>query len=162
MRVDKDLTVPGTLTVGNITLPANVVGDTEFNGSDPLSCAKQSHQFLKDYKQNKTTTVAADRQFLHMAFGDGDMVGFRACLIDTVNLSGATITVKIYKNGVDITGTASIITDAHALYEVVEGTLSSLPYSADDVFEVVVTVAAGGGTLGKGLCVTAIFREDAE
>jgi hypothetical protein len=161
-RLDGNLVVSGNLTVGSIALPNNSVGDPQFDASNPLTCQKQNHQYQKDYAQTKTTTVATDRQFVHMAFGDGEIVGFRACLIDTVCAGAATVTVKMYKNGADITGTTITIDNTTTLRQIIEGTVSPTTYVADNVFELVVTATAGGGTVGKGLCVTAIFREEAE
>lgn len=161
-KVDGDLLVPGTITCGGINIPANSIGDAEFDGTDRLTCSKQSHQYNVSYRQPKTSTVVAERAGVHIAYGNGEITAFRACLIDTVNLTGATVTVKVRKNGTDITAAAAVITDAHTLRQVIDGTVTPTSFVADDVLEIDVTVAAGGGTIGKGLVVSLVLREDPE
>ena len=76
------------------------------------------------------------------------------------NTGAATITVDLHKNGASILTAAIVLDNGDAAYAVVEGVISSSSVVADDVLEVVITVNAGGGTLGKGVFASLDLYED--
>lgn len=161
-RIDGDFVVQGNLLTATIDLPVNCVGDGNFNAAQPLTCTKQNHQYARLYSQPRASTVVSDRQVIHIANGAGSIAYFRAMLTNVLNVTGATVAVHLYKNGSDITSIAANLIDSDSLFQLKDGTLTSVAYNAGDVFEVSVTATAGGGTVGKGLAVHVVFREAAE
>lgn len=162
--VDGDLSVRGTLTMGAIKLPDGSVGDAEFDPTDPLSAVNQQHQFNRMYVQGKSTdTVISETRPIHLAFGAGTAIVIRAGVVDAC-VGNATITIDLKKNGASILSSTILIDSTMADYDSTEGTVDSAEedYVTSDVFELVITVAAGTGTLGKGLFVVVVFREDSE
>jgi hypothetical protein len=162
-RYEGDLIVTGNLMAGTMDLPANSVGDDQVRATQPITCAKLNHQYQPLYSQPRASTVVTGREVIHVANAVGEIISVQALLTDLALVGAATIVVKVYKNGVDITGTPATLTNADALYTgVQDATLSSVDYVAGDVFEVDVVATAGGGTVGKGLVVRIVFREAAE
>lgn len=159
--VDGDLTVRGTLKPTALSAPASCIGDTNIDGSNPITALKQQHQHQKTYKQSNGSASVSDRQVIHVAYGaTGSVVAVRAGVV-TAQVGGATLTIDLKKNGTSIlTGTFQV-TSAQAAFALVGGSIASASYVTGDVFEVVVTAATGGGTQGQGLFVDVIFREDA-
>lgn len=158
--IDGDLIVRGTVRAGNFQVPDNSVGDSQFNSADPLTAIKQEHQFNRLYEQARGASVAAKRTAFHLAIAEGQFLDVRAGVTQAC-IGDSTITVDIYKNGTTILSSTISLSSSQAAYDQVVGTISSMDYAAADVFEVVVTVAAGTGTLGQGLFVHGVFREGA-
>ena len=71
----------------------------------------------------------------------------------------ATVTVDLRKNGTTILSGVITLNNTHVAYAEVAGTISSARYVTGDVFEIVLTATAGGGTLPQGVYVNTIFRE---
>jgi hypothetical protein len=69
------------------------------------------------------------------------------------------VTVDLRKNGTTILTSVITISVAQAAYARVAGAIASAAYIAGDVFELVVTATAGGGTLPQGLFVDTVLRE---
>ena len=156
---DDGIRVKGTIRADSIPLPANSVGSTQFSAADPLAVSKQVHQYVQTYQQDHGAVVATKTSGIHIAQGDGTVEEFKAAL-KTANIGAATVTVDLKKNGTTVLSATADLDSGDAAYAVVSGTISTAAYSAGDVFEVLVTATAGGGTLGQGLTVILVVNED--
>lgn len=156
--IDGDLLVKGNLQAGTMTISADSVGDEEMNVADPIGVDKQRHQYALTFSQVHASAATAERRVLHVANGAGELDTIVAG-ITVATVGDSTVTVNFYKNGSTILS-APIVIDTNVAYAEEAGTFASAPYSAGDVFEVVVTVAANTGTLPRGLYVSVIFDEE--
>lgn len=143
-----------------VRIPAGSLGDQEFASSDPLTAAKQQHQFPQRFSQAYGTAAVAARHVVHAARSAGTLLEFR-CGLAVANIGAATVTINLYKNGSTILSAPVVLDSSGVAYALTDGVFSSASYVANDVFEVVVTVAAGGGTLGQGLVAQLMVREAA-
>lgn len=160
-KITGDLIVTGTLRPGGFVTPAASVGDAEAKSTDPFDVDKMLHQYNVAFAQNHGTAATAQRQVLHVAEGAGTLVSFGAGIV-VACVGDSTITVNLYKNGSTILSAAVVIDNSNAVRAVEDATFSATPYSAGDVFEVVVTVSAGTGTLGQGTFAKLVVAENAE
>jgi len=159
-RIDGDLIVAGSFKANSFAVPSNSVGDTQFKASDALTAAKQEHQYARTYAQANGSAVVSETRGIHIAYAGGTLQSLVAAL-KTACVGAATVVVDLKKNGTTVLSGTITLDNSIAAYATVAATFSSTAYSADDVFEVVVTSAAGGGTLGQGLTVTLVTHEDA-
>ena len=143
-----------------VRIPAQSIGDQEFGTSDPLGAEKQEHQHTQRFGQAHGTAAAAERRTVHAARSAGQLLEFRAG-VSVACVGDSTITVDLYKNGSTILSSPVVIDSGDAAYDLLDGAFASTGYVADDVFEVVVTVSAGTGTLGQGLAAQLMVREAA-
>lgn len=161
--VDGNLQVRGNISADSFGLPANSVGNTQVKASEPLGVDKMTHQYVPLVSQAHGAASVARREVIHVARGAGLLREMRAGVV-VANIGGATITIDVYKNGATVLSGAEVIDNSVAAFDVVTGALAASPtaYADEDVFEVVVTVAAGGGTIGQGVWVQLVFEEDAD
>ena len=91
----------------------------------------------------------------------GTIVNFRAGVV-VANVGAATISIRLKKNGTNIDTAALVLDSGNAAFalEAAAG-FTSTSLVANDVLEVDITAAAGGGTLGQGLFCELTAREDA-
>lgn len=158
-RIVGDLIVTGTLKAGAFSPPDNSVGNTEFNGNDPLTAAKQQHQYQQVYSQKRGVVAATERWTAHVANDAGTLVNVVAGMT-LANAGAATVSVDVLKNGVTILSAPIVLDSTNVAYVVEIGTV--VPpgtYVLGDSFDVSVTATAGGGTLGQGLYVALTFQE---
>lgn len=160
-NIDGDLFVRGTFRANAASLPAGCLGDTQFSGSDPLTAAKQEHQITKTLAQVHGSVATTERRPIHVARGAGVVAGFRAGSV-VANVGAATVTADLRKNGTSILSAVITLDNANTAFIPEAGTVNTDDYVADDVFEVVLTATAGGGTLGQGVFAEAVFREAAD
>lgn len=153
-----DLHVAGHLSSQTAGLPAGSVLDEHVGGSAAIAGTKTLGRLRQRYAQESATTAAAESRVLHVAHAAGTVVAFKAgCVV--ANLTGATVTFDLLKNGMTILTAAVQVNDTHAAREVVPGTIATPGIVAGDVLETVITVAAGGGTLGKGAFCLVVLDE---
>jgi hypothetical protein len=155
-----DLVVANTLVVGSLVIPNQTITDAMVNNAAAISDDKLRHKYSIDYAQNHGTAVAAQRKAVYVANAAGTMTDVLAG-VTVANAGAATITVNVKKNGTNVLSSAITITSSHSAFASVVGTFSVGTYVAGDVFEVDVTVAAGGGTIGQGLFVKMLASEAA-
>lgn len=157
--IDGDLYVRGTLRTGLFAPPANSVGNTNITSADPIIASKLYRRLSPLVAQTKTSGASvAERRVCHVGYGAGNVVAIRAGVQQAL-VGGATTTIDLYKNGVSVLSATVVLDNTDTAYGLRSGTIASAPYVAGDVFEVVITVAAGGGTLGQGLWVQPVFEE---
>jgi hypothetical protein len=155
-----DLYVNGNLAAASFTAPTGSITDAMIQGNAGIDATKLDHQHQPVYAQPHGTAAITERQVIHVAKSAGEVVQIQAGVV-VACVGAATITVDLRKNGTTVLTGAITIDNGDAAYAEVAGTVSVTTYVAGDVFEVVVTATAGGGTLGQGLYVAPVFREAA-
>lgn len=159
--IDGDLRVRGAIIPDSMAIPANSVGDTQFNSATPLTASKQVHQYVQKYAQDHGAVVATKTSGIHIAHGAGTITALVAAL-KTACIGAATVVVDLKKNGTTVLSGTITLDNSVAAYTSGTATVSSATYAAGDVFEIVVTATAGGGTIGQGLTVALTLRESAD
>lgn len=139
-------------------VPNGSWGDAQIGASSPILATKLKHQYAPAYAQPHGTAAATARAVVHVARSAGDVSAID-CGIVVAAVGAATVTVDLRKNGSSVLTSVVTINNTHTAYTKVTGAINTAPYVAGDVFEVVVTATAGGGTLPQGLFVSAVFRE---
>lgn len=141
---------------GTLTAPAGSITNNNILASAGIVTSKLDHLFIMPYF--KVGTVATETAGIYVARKAGTVKSVEAFMIGA-NASGATVTVNVLKNGTTILSANASFSDSDAARAVKTGTISSAAYVDGDVFEVVVTATAGGGTVGTGLHVGVEFDE---
>lgn len=145
---------------GNATFSGQHVRTSNLAADLEVPSANTVHRIFAGSVANQSGTVAAERKPIHIATAPGEIVTIRFSPTQTAAVGDSTVTCDIYKNGSSIlTGTVQI-DSGDAARAKVSGTPSSTTYVAGDVFESVVTVSAGTGTLPVGLGVDFVLDED--
>ena len=158
--IEGDTYVRGNLRTDGFAVPANSIGNTQFNSSDPLATDKQKHQYVAVYSQKHGADVAAERKTVHVAHAAGTLAFVYAGMV-VPSTGDSTVTVDVLKNGVSVMSGTITLTNAHAAFALVLGTISAGVYTSGSVFEVSVTVSAGTGNVGEGVFARLVFREEA-
>lgn len=143
----------------NVALPADCVGDDNFDSTEPLTAEKQEHRYIRTLAQVHGTAATAERRVIHCAHGAGVVTAVRAGVV-VAAVGDSTVSVDVRKNGTTILSGAIVIDNANAAYAEEDGTITVPALAAGDVLEAVVTVSAGTGTLPQGLYVDVIVTED--
>jgi len=145
---------------GRVVFPASTIGDTQINASAPITAGKMEHRFNSGIGQPHGIAAVAERRVIHRAKSPGT-VNFFWVGLTVANVGAATITVNLLRNGTTVLTAPVVLTSATVVYVAVTAAIASAPYSAGDVFETAITVAAGGGTLGQGAFAQATMTEAA-
>lgn len=133
------------------------------NGSAGILYTKMEHREVKHYTQPHGSAASTERKPIHTVKGaTGTIVSFRAGVV-VACVGAATISIQLKKNGTNILTAALVLdnTNAAFTFESAAG-FTSTALVANDVLEVDVTSAAGGGTLGQGLFCELVTKEDAQ
>lgn len=154
------LRIRNLTAVDSATLPANAVGDTQVTAASPLGVTKTRKQISRVYGQLHGTAATAARVPIHLARGAGTVLAVRAGNVVTAT-GDSTATVDVRKNGTTIlTGTIAFSAGTPAANAVLSGTLVASPtYVTSDIFEAVITVTAGSGTLPQAMFVELVLDE---
>lgn len=157
---DGDVHVMGRLTCGTFVAPSDSISDSAVGTVTPIAATKTVRRGRAMYSVEAATIPTAGTYPIHLAYADGIVKAFKVTQV-LACLAGATVTVDLKKNGSTILSATVQQTDAHADGEVLSGALNGAldDYLADDQFTVVISVAAGGGTLAKGLQCLMVFDE---
>ncbi len=148
------------ITEGNVvTLPTGSVAGAAIAGG--VTAEKVKQRVVERHSQDGT--AASQTIGIHRADGAGVVHSFLVWFAEAKNSGAATVTADLKKNGSSIL-TAVISTDSTtpaAINTDVVGAFSGTPSYADgDHFTVEIVATAGGGTLGTGLSVEAVFIEE--
>lgn len=160
-RIEGDMYVAGTLSSRYLTAPAGSIGNAEIESLAEIEQSKLEHQHRATYSQPNTTATTETRTLL-VAYAAGTVLDVRAGCVGA-NVGAATVTFDVKKNGTTVLTGVITVSSSHAAYEDVAGTVVGSPtYVQGDVFTVVITATAGGGTLGTGAFVALTVKEDAQ
>lgn len=161
-KLKDNLYIDGVLGAKFFEPPANSVGNDALKPEDPIGTDKQIHKFRLSHHQRAADDHASEVVPLHTVIGDtGNVRGVRAWCI-TPPGGAATTTIDLKKNNVSVLSGGPITIDNTAVARTpIEGTINTSldETEEDDVLELVIVATAGGGTLGKGLCVTTDLDE---
>jgi hypothetical protein len=164
--IDGDLIVRGKTTPqGGLTLPTGSVGDAQIDPTNPITAAKLQQQINRVYEQGRGASVASKTgEPVHVARAAGtvDAIDIGVTVAGVSWAGGGKLTVDLLKNGSSVLSGVITVDGTTAAFAKVSGTISSAAYSSGDVFEVVVTVTAGTGTIAQGLFVRVVFKEAAQ
>lgn len=162
-RIEGALVVAGRLTPSSLDVPDATIDNAAVKSSAGIAASKLEHQHKPSYSQESDTTAAAEDYVIHTVLGaTGKVTAFSAgCVVACIGDS--TVTVDLHKNGASMLTAAITIDSGDSAYDVVDATVDPAKEDLvlDDVLEVVVTVSAGTGTLGKGVFAQAVIEEDA-
>lgn len=160
-QVTEDAILRGATTLLNAILNDGCIADKHIAASAGVAASKLEHQHRAAYAQESDTTAAAEDRVVHVVVGStGTLQAFNAgCVVACVG--NATVTVDLHKNGASVLTAAIVIDSGDAAYAQVDGVIDTTAVAAGDVLEVVITVAAGTGTLGKGAFAMLDLYEDA-
>lgn len=150
-RVD-DLFVGGTLVAKSFTAPKASIGNDAIASGDPIAGVKLQRGISQVIAQDSDAVAAAQTRTVHVAVAAGSIQQVSAGCISPC-VGDAVITMDVLKNGASILTAAIDITSAQAARALVDATVATTDYAANDVFEISITVSAGTGTLGSGVFV---------
>jgi len=162
-RVEEQGQFRGVVTFLDLRANAGFLKATHVEASAGIEATKLEHQHRAVYAQESATTAAAgDDRVIHVVKGAaGTIQSFKAgCVV--ANIGDSVVTVDLHKNGESILVAAIEVDSGDAAYALVAGVIDTDTVVADDVLEVVVTVAVGTGTLGKGVFAYVDIHEDVD
>lgn len=145
----------------NVVLPANSVGDNQFDADDPLSTTNQRHQHRGRLTQAHGTAATDERRVVHVARAAGTVTGVQAGAVVAAT-GDSTVTVDVLKNGTTVLTGVITLDSGDAAYAEVSGTVVTTgaeDYAAGDVFEVVINATVGTGVLSQGVYADVVFDE---
>ncbi len=134
---------------GTVVFPPASIGDSQINPAAPLAVTKVGHQYMPKLAQVYGVAATAERRVVHRAKSAGTVAAFWFGLT-VANVGAATVTADLLKNGTSVLSAPVVLNSATVIFVAVSGIVVTAAYIAGDVFEVSITVAAGGGTLGQG------------
>lgn len=155
-----DVIVIGTFFADEIILSDNSVSDPKVAAGANIAASKLEHQHQKEYAQPSASTAVAETKVVHRFRADGTIEDFTAGAVDAC-VGDSTITFDLHKNGVSILTAPIVVTSSLVDREVLSALIADAEAELDDVLEVVVTISAGTGTLGKGAFADVCIRERA-
>jgi len=162
-RIEGAIVFSGRVTPAQLDVPDSTIDNAAVKASAAIAASKLEHQHKPAYSQESDTTAAAEDRVIHTVLGaTGKVTGFSAgCVVACIGDS--TVTVDLHKNGSSMLSSTITIDSGDAAYDVVDATVDPAKEDVvlDDVIEVVITVSAGTGTLGKGVFAQAVIEEDA-
>lgn len=160
-RFGGDVHVAGRLTCGEFSLPESTVRNENIVSEAGIEADKLQHQYTPGYAQESATAAADEARVIHVAQGDGTIIGFLAGNVVSA-IGDDTCTVDLKKNGTTVlSAPVSLVAADPVAYAEKTGTISSASYSAGDVLEVVINATHNTGTLAKGIYASAVLQEDA-
>jgi hypothetical protein len=158
-RIEGDLFVNGNISGRTMAVAAGAIGDSQVAASAGINATKLQHQHRPGLSQPNTTATSVTQAIFRCFGATGAVVGFHAGMI-AKNVSGATVTVDLRKNGTTILTAVISLSSADTNRVALAGTISGGTLVAGDLLEVVVTATVGGGTIGTGFFCYATVNED--
>jgi hypothetical protein len=158
-RFEGDMFIYGDFGALTMTIPDGTVDDGAVAAGADILATKMRHQMNKHYAQESATLAAAGSWSIHTCWGvTAEIIAFEAGSV-VICIGNATITVDLKKNGVSVLSAPIGLDSSNTIRLPEAGTISTSGLADGDMLEVVVTVNAGTGTLGKGLFANCIVRE---
>lgn len=150
----------GNLRAGTMTLPGNAVTNGTVQPGAAIDTSKLNHRHRFRYSQPNTTATTETKAIGYVYGATGTLIAFHVGSI-VPNLTTATVTVDLRKNGTTMLTGVVTLNNANTARVSVAGTLASTALVAGDLLEVVVTATAAGGTLATGVYAFATVDETA-
>lgn len=152
--------VNGNFRATSMTLPAGGVSNSQVAAGAGLDTSKLNHRHRFRYSQPNTTATTETKAIGYVYGATGTLIAFHVGSI-VPNLTTATVTVNLLKNGVSMLTAAVTLNNANTARVSVTGSLASTALVTGDLLEVVVTATAAGGTLATGVYAFATVDETA-
>ncbi len=140
------------------TLPSGSITDAAQNSAN-------TYPVKSTYSQPTGTAIVAGNAALHVAGNTGTVRAVYAAITGLIATGGdRTVTIDVKKSTAGgafatiLTGTIGF-TNGSTLLTTTSGAITTTAYSANDIFQVVVTVAGAAGNQAQGLVVTVHFNE---
>jgi hypothetical protein len=154
-RIEGNVNIVGTLSCDAFTAPSNCVSDDAITSTaniDPDKCINRFR--IPAISQAHGSAGTAERKTFYRARANAT-INFCSCYFSVAPTGDSTHTVKLKKNGSDILSADIVLNSSNTAYtgDEEQTGFTSASLVAGDVLEVAVTVSAGTGTLGQGLCV---------
>jgi hypothetical protein len=151
--------IRGILKTDTFVTPTASIGDSQMDAARPIDADKSIHQYNVGYTgQKRGTAVAAAQVVIHTAVGDGNLLQFQVGFA-VAAIGDSTATFDLKKNGASVLSGTETLDNGDAAFTLTTAGIATAPYVAGDVFELVITVAAGTGTPAQGPIVSAVFQE---
>ena len=153
-----NISVRGTAILASVSLPASVVSNANVAAGAAIATDKLRHKHRKTYAQSGTA-ASVTIPIHHVIGATADNLSCKAGSI-AIAVGAATVTIDLKKNGTTVlTGVTTLDTGNTAR---VGEALGVNVFSAvtGDLYELVITATAGGGTLPTGLFVEFEIDED--
>jgi hypothetical protein len=159
--IPNDTVVNGILSCRQVVPSETCITNAHVRSDAAIAATKLDHQHQPVFAQNHGSAASAQRQVMHVARGAGTIVNFRAG-VSVACIGDSTITVNLYKNGSTVLTGAIVLDNGNAAFAKEDAPgFTSTTIAAGDVFEAVIAVSAGTGTLGQGLFCELTVREGA-
>jgi hypothetical protein len=159
--LNEDLYINGTLQAKSFVPPAGSVLNASVVGLAGISASKLQHQYQQVYAQ-PNATATTETKAIHLVYGlTSSILAFKTGSI-VANIGAATVTVDLKKNGSSVLSAPVTLNNANTGRVAVSATVTGTTGAAGDLYEVVVTATAGGGTLATGVFAELIINEDAQ
>ena len=147
-------TCPGVATFGgSVYLPSETVTNANIQTGANVTAAKLEHTHRKMYSQTGTATAATIP--IHLVNGaTARNLYVRAGSI-AIAIGAATVTIDVKKNGTSVMTSSTPITlnSSNVARTAVELSIATTTAVVSDLYELVITATAGGGTIPTGLFV---------
>ena len=141
-------------------VPDGSFGNAQIGTTNPIAANKVDHQYAPILAQVDGSAASAETRVVHVAKAAGTVEQFQAGPVVAAT-GDSTVTIDLHKNGSSILTATITIDNGDAAYAKVPAAIDDDEYVAGDVFEIVITVSAGTGTLPQGVWAQPIFREAA-
>jgi hypothetical protein len=160
--VNNDLLINGNVNCTQLTVSQASIADAAITASAKIQSSKLEHRFMPQYAQESATTATSEARMVHRVRGATATILDYTAGVVVANAGGATVTFDLLKNGVSILTSVITIDNTTTAYTVkVAGGFTSTALLLNDVLEIKLVAALGGGTLAKGAFAQVNLREDA-
>ena len=158
-----DVFCTGGLSSKTFTAPSGSISDDAVASNAKIKATKLIHQLPLRYSTSTSSAAITATELLHIAKATGEIASIEVCAT-TAPTSSDQFTVDLQKGNsstafTSVLSSAVTVTSSHSDREVVAGTISSADYSADDIFQIVVTVS---GSSTEGILVVVNLHEQAQ
>jgi hypothetical protein len=164
-QVDGDMHVSGTLSAGNIQIPAGSVDNADVEAAAGIEATKLMHQYALSYHQTTGSDVAAGQGFIHTFRSASSIVAMDVTPITAPTTGDKKFSVDLHKGSVG-SAFATVLSAVITIGQTdVDRTSQAAVISATtaidgDMLKVVVTSTGSTGNQGKGVLVTVWTREN--
>ena len=155
------MAVQGNFSASGMSLPAASVLDAQVAASAAIGYSKLNRLRSRIYAQPNIAAVTETKVIeVYRSVGAGTIIDFSAGVLAAA-VGAATVTIDLKKNGTTILAGLLTIDNTLAINTLKFNTPSSLTLAINDVLTLVITAAAGGGTLPTGLFINVRYSEAA-
>lgn len=142
--------MPGSLRIsgGQLQYPSDIIVDEDISSTTEIAVEKTRHMHKHGTNFNLAIggTPVSREELVFVADNVGTILGFHALLDDTGTVTDIDFDIKL--NGVSILSSLVNITNTDADGIVIDGTISTVDFTVDDIISVEMIVTNSTGALG--------------